>query len=253
MKCIQSSSKSVRYHPSIIRYCLLLAAKSSPAYEDIRYNENTGTGVLILPSQCRLRDYRNYIRPKRGFNYEIIDESIKKTADFSDEEKHVVLILDEMKIQENLVRDKHSGELIEYVDLGDEELNHATLEKVESVTTHLLIFMLRGIVNPIKLSLANFETTGITAAQLFSLFWRAVTYDGNSSNRKFFSMHEKMTDEEKMNSNVDVTYCTINLFSLDIYIYFVSDVLHLLKTARNCLFNSGSGTCSRFMWNDGMH
>ena len=267
MKYLQSSSKSVRYHPSIIRYCLSLAAKSSSAYEDLRFNEKTGTGFLILPSQRRLRDYRNYIRPKRGFNNEIIDELIKKTADFSDGEKNVVLLLDEMKIQENLVWDKHSGELIGYVDLGDEELNHATLEKVESVATHLLVFMLRGIVNPIKFSLANFATTGITAAQLFPLFWRAVsilelkcklklmavTCDGASSNRKFFRMHEKMTDEEHMNPDVDVIYRTINLFSRDRYIYFVSDVPHLLKTARNCLFNSGSGTCSRFMWNDGMH
>ena len=225
MKYIQSSSKSVRYHPSIIRYCLSLAAKSSSAYEDLRYNEKTGTGFLILPSQRRLRDYRNYIRPKRGFNNEIIDELIRKTADFSDAEKHIVLLLDEMKIQENLVWDKHSDELIGYVDLGDEELNHATLEKVESIATYLLVFMLRGIVNPIKFSFANFATTGITAAQLFPLVWKAVsilelkcklkliavTCDGASSNRKYFNMHAKMTDEANINSNVDVTYRTVNI------------------------------------------
>ena len=54
---IQSSSTGVRYHPAIIRYCLSLLSKSSSAYEDIRYNEKTGTGFLILPSQRRLRDY----------------------------------------------------------------------------------------------------------------------------------------------------------------------------------------------------
>ena len=44
----------------IIRYALNLAAKSSSAYEEIRYDEKEGTGILILPSQRRLCDYKNY-------------------------------------------------------------------------------------------------------------------------------------------------------------------------------------------------
>ena len=67
-----SSSSSIRYHPAmIIKYCLSLAAKSSSAYSDLRYNSRTGSGVLILPSLRTLRDYKNYIRPKRGFNNEV--------------------------------------------------------------------------------------------------------------------------------------------------------------------------------------
>ena len=31
---------------------------------------------------------------------------------------------------------------------------------------------------------------------------------------------------------------------------FFSDAAHLVKTARNCLFNSGSGKCSRNLWNN---
>ena len=45
----------------------------------------------------------------------------------------------------------------------------------------------------------------------------------------------------------------MNVFSEDKrYIYFNSDAPHLLKTARNCLNNSGSGNCTRFMWNGGL-
>ena len=43
-----SSSSSIRYHPMIIKYCLSLAAKSSSAFSDLRYNSRTGSGVLIL-------------------------------------------------------------------------------------------------------------------------------------------------------------------------------------------------------------
>ena len=34
-----------------------------------------------------------------------------------------------MKIQENLVWDKHTNKRIDFVDLGDPELNYATLKK----------------------------------------------------------------------------------------------------------------------------
>ena len=34
--------------------------------------------------------------------------------------------MEKMKIQEKLVQDKHTGELIECVDLGDTELDYAT-------------------------------------------------------------------------------------------------------------------------------
>lgn len=82
----------------------------------MRYDQKTGTGFLILPSRRRLRDYKNYIRPQRGFNKDIIKELQHKVKDFADAEKFIVLLFDEMKIQENFVWDKHSGELIGYVD-----------------------------------------------------------------------------------------------------------------------------------------
>lgn len=59
-KLFSSNSKGVRYHPMIIRFCLSLAAKSPSCYEELRNSK-----VLILPSQRRLKDYRNAIRPQR--------------------------------------------------------------------------------------------------------------------------------------------------------------------------------------------
>ena len=45
--------------------------------------------------------------------------------------------MDQMKIQENLVWDKHNGELLGYVDLSDIDINYAILSKV-STQLHLL-------------------------------------------------------------------------------------------------------------------
>ena len=66
-------------------------------------------------------------------------------------------------------------------------------------------------------------------------------------------MHFGLTHDDELNANRDVVYRTIHFFSEDKhYIYFISDPPHLLKTASNCLNNSGSGKGTRFMWNGGL-
>ena len=77
----------------------------------------------------------------------------------------------------------------------------------------------------------------------------AVICDGASPNRKLFKMYFHMTTKDEMNPDVDVTY----LFSPEKrFIYFISNVTDLLKTARNFLPNSGSGKFTRYMWNGGL-
>ena len=39
-------------------------------------------------------DYKNYIGPKRGFNNEIISELLKKTENFSENEKFFVFLIE---------------------------------------------------------------------------------------------------------------------------------------------------------------
>ena len=238
-KYLKSSSTGIRYHPIIIRYCLSLAAKLSAAYDEIRYGEKKGTSFLILPSRRRLRDYKNYIKPEQGFNPIIMRELRHKVNYFSDKGKFVVLLMDEMKIQENLVWDKHNGELIGYVDLGD--INYVAMSKVTTVASHVLVFLIRSIVNPFKFSLANFATDGISASQMFPLLWKAISIceksslkviavdcDGASPNRKLFQMHRHLTQDDDMNPETDVTYRTRNLFSgtKNRFLYFISDVPH---------------------------
>eukprot|EP00795_Rhopilema_esculentum_P010443 gene10443-19147_t len=72
-KLLQSGSK--KYHPMIIRFCLSLASKSASVYDELRH-----TNILTLPSRRTLRDYRNAIRPKTGFNSEVINELIETAS-----------------------------------------------------------------------------------------------------------------------------------------------------------------------------
>ena len=92
----------------LIRYCLSIVLKSVAVYDNIRCNEKTGTGFLILPSRRRVQHCKKYVRLKRGINNEIICEFLKKVTNLSDNEKCFVLLMDETEIQESLVWDKHT-------------------------------------------------------------------------------------------------------------------------------------------------
>lgn len=86
----------------------------------------------------------------------------------------VLLLFDEMEIKFNLVFDKVTGELIGYVDHGDPEVNYATLDKINEVTSHALVFLVRGVCTELTFSLAYFATDRVTYGQLMPLFWEVV-------------------------------------------------------------------------------
>ena len=77
MKFVMDDPQKVEYHPMFIKFCLCIQAKSPAAYEQLRLCKD-GTGGLILPSQRTLRDYKNYIHPKRGFIHQIVNEITEK-------------------------------------------------------------------------------------------------------------------------------------------------------------------------------
>ncbi|XP_068707882.1 uncharacterized protein [Montipora foliosa] len=86
-KLLQSSPSGVKYHPMVIRYALSLAAKSPSCYEEIRQSK-----ILVLPSQRTLRDYRNYIRPTRGFQDSVVEELKSLTDSYFDTQRYVVVL-----------------------------------------------------------------------------------------------------------------------------------------------------------------
>jgi len=76
-----------------------------------------------------------------------------------------------------LLCDKISGNIIEFTDLGDSCLNFHTFEE-EKLTSHILVFLLRGVVSNLKYSFGYFATQSLKAHKLMSLSWEAVQFMG---------------------------------------------------------------------------
>ena len=72
----------------------------------------------------------------------------------------------------------------------------------------------------------------------------SLTGDKASPNRKFFRMHRLASDQKS-----GVVYNILNPYSIEKrYLFFISDVPHLLKTARNCWANSFGHSLKRALW-----
>ena len=126
-----------------------------------------------------------------------------------------------MKIQSKLVFDKHSNELIGFVDLGEEELN--VCSGSSDIATHSLVFFVRGAASDLKYALGYFLTKDVTSYQIMPLFWKAVSVlelvcnlwvcaavsDGASPNHLFYQPHADLVEP----GCGDVINYTPNLFA----------------------------------------
>ena len=82
-----------------------------------------------MPSQRTLRDHTHHIKAAPGFSHDVdvLLSRAAKVESCSERDKYTLLLLDEMHIREDIVYDKHSGEMIGFTNLGE-------------ITEHLLVF-----------------------------------------------------------------------------------------------------------------
>ena len=235
----------------MIKWCLNLKLLSSSAYHSLKTS-----GILVLPSERTLRDYTHWMRSDAGFSDSVDEQLLKEVGIDSsvtlwDFQRHVCLVFDEVKIKEDLVYDKHSCQIIGFVNLGHVNNQLLELERSEkgepeeSIAKNIVMFMVRGLFSKLEYPYAQFPCASLSADLIFPLVWKcvkrleslklyvmALTADGASCNRNFFRMHGPKDPETP-------TYKAINVFnSKKPPIFFISDVPHLVKTVRNCWSNS---------------
>ena len=188
--------------------------------------------------------------------------------------------MDEMSIKSGLVFNKHSGEMVGFVDLGgvnrDIELVMNGGDICRKLATQTLVFMARCVFKPsLSIPVAHYFSShikgiiimaeyvrvrvylhDIVGEKIFPLAWDVVealelynipvvsfTSDGAKPNRRFY----RICQIKQKGSRRKLPYQATNPYNRDRNLYFFCDVPHLLKTARNCFSNSFSHSCSRKM------
>ena len=248
---------SMRWHPTMIRWCLFIKSKSAKAYEGMR-------SFLSLPSNRTLFDYSHYMESDLGVNPRVVEQLIVKANKLGcyDElhKSYVGLLHDEIKIKADLVYKKNTGELIGYVNLDNVTNELLLMEdlvgKKRSLAEYMFVTMVRGITTNLCYPLASYATKAVSAASLYTIVWECVEYvetvvglkvlyiccDGAVQNRKFFQLHCSSEDV--------IVHETSNLYAIDDArdLYFISDPPHLLKTTRNCFANSFASSKVRHLW-----
>ena len=170
--------RQIRWHPLLVRWCLNLRYISSAAYHAVR-----SSGFLSLPSERTLRDYSNFIQAQTGFCDEVTRMLVEemKLSTLSAPKKHVSILMDEIKVQQNLVYNKHTGKIVGFVDLG--QINNDLIEvelKKESesarppVADSVLAIMIRGIFVHLNFPYAYFPSKKLNGEQIYPIIWETV-------------------------------------------------------------------------------
>ena len=224
-----ASAKQYRWHPMMIRWCLKLHNTSKSAYRLMRES-----GFLTLPSEQCLRQYVDSVGNHKCISLETLKILDTDLGDHRD----IVLLLDEMKIKDQLVLDKSSGSIIGYMEMGEinAEIRHLEDNK-KNVATHTLVMMAQSCMKKVTVPVATFASCGgASASELYFVVWevvgklelfdihvRGIVCDGASANRMMFKL--SAGDEE---------YKGVNGYGEGRELYFIADVPHLMKTTRNC-------------------
>ena len=239
------NSKSMRWHPVFIKWCIYLRHLSGSAYDFLRES-----GCVTLPSKRTLRDYTYHVSTTIGFSNEV-DRQLMSVADLAEEKnRNVVLVLDKVHIKEGLVYDKHEGNLIGFANLGETNNYLLQLENAmyggdepQQLASSMVVFMIRGLFYKLNFPYAQFAVSNLSGDLLMDPMWEAIfrlenmgfhvlalTCDGASTNRRLWKLHGKGKD--------NFVHKIPNIYFPDRYIYLFSDPPHILKTTRNSLCNS---------------
>ena len=107
------------------------------------------------------------------------------------------------------------------------------------------------------MSLGFVGTRSANADVLYHLFWQAIGFVEETGLKVIVSTSDKAPANQRLyqmhGHGGEICYKSLNMFSPDRNIYFISDPPHLVKTVQNNLSSSGSGKNTKLLWKDGQH
>ena len=256
----------IKWHPLMIRFALQLKHCSQSSL-------NSARNFIRLPSDRLLWDYTHIYEVKAGVNEEFINEVAEEVKCMPhDYQSYHVLLYDEVAVSQNLVQRKATGEIVGYQKLNEVQTELLELKrKLEAeaqnvketpvstppIATKILTFMVRGTASRVQSCVASYPVGTLSKEDLHQYVWEvtgcleasgirivAFVCDGSAVNRAFFQMQSPRTKTES-----GLVLDIHNPWDPERPIFFIPDPPHALKTARNCLENSGRKKSRNMMKN----
>ena len=198
-----------------------------------------------LPSYRTLCDRVQHAEFHPGIQYDIVSWLSDKIQGMRDQEKDVVLMLDEMQVSKQLEYDKGLNKFLGLVS-NDVMLPTASSSSSVPLASHALVYMIRGITSNWKQVVAYY-LTGVSVSG--DVLWkltknlvqllgnkginvRAVVSDMGAANKGMWKSAGVKVNRDTVKSSVQ------HPFYLQQDLYFFADVPHLLKNIRNCLLTN---------------
>ena len=165
--------KGMRWHPAIIKWCIYLRHQSNKAYETLR-------GCIRLPSQRTLRDYTHCTKAAAGFCKQQLLQALESSKEH---ERMIILLLDEMYIREDLVYNKHSGQLVGYINMGDinnhlllfeKQVTEGDVLQMPTLAKTMMVFMIKSLLSGFRFPYLLLPCASVSGDLLFKPFWDSV-------------------------------------------------------------------------------
>ena len=229
------AKKGHRYSASLKEFALTLHYYSPQAYDYCRT-------ILKLPDPASLRNWLVSAKVDVGFLQTVLLSLQQKPAI----EQECSLIIDSMSLRKQTIYNSASGKYDGFVDYGPGGLIG---EQTDILATEALVFLLVSLHSNWKVPIAFFYVDKVqssiqgqlvnTALQLTAdhgIRVRCITFDGAAAN---ISMANALGCSLGSSGEM-VTH--FNHPSLNIPVYIILDVCHMLKLARNALAELGTLT-----------
>jgi hypothetical protein len=239
------SPQARRWNKDVISLCLSLWMRSPKAYQTL-----LESNMLILPSERKLRRYKNCIPQEPGFSDQIFKwiYSSAKEIKLSPNGWVGGIHHDETRVQQDLIVDMQDGilSLIGWIDLGEEVQNLRILcDKwlPPHLGTEVIQMSFMGFTS-FRFTICHFPTAGIKASELSIIIWKAIEklsdwgfsvdyimQDGGEENRNLMSMHFRGNANEML-------YGSPNLVNPSKKVFLIQDFSYNVKKLRKSILKS---------------
>uniref|UniRef100_A0A0C9RM27 T_2 protein n=1 Tax=Fopius arisanus TaxID=64838 RepID=A0A0C9RM27_9HYME len=228
-----------RYEEEWMVWCLLLHMRSASEYELLRDH-----GILPLPCSRTIRRYLSKINTHCGFDPQFFNLLKIALDEKTEQQKHGLLLLDEMKTRESITVDTKTLEYKGLIDMGEKQNSVNFSQKAD----YGLVIMFQPLADTYTQPIAVFASKGsVKGETLAVLIVRAIILmeqigakihgvigDSASTNRKFWTTLKADTTQDNLRNYF------VHPTDENRKIFLFSDTPHLLKTIRNKLFNHGT-------------